>query len=547
MVLIMSRPVKHRKTGIYQFRKRVPDDLRSLVGKREEKASLGTRDAVEAKILHAHKLAEIEERWRMLRAGVLTLNEKQAVAISGEIYRKLIQDHGDNPSAMPRGYLLFDYARYQPTKVKITPLGTDAEGTKAMIEKVIANSEKQMKAFAEEFLTRKGLRLDEKSLKMVLAKIAQAVIQARRQVGRMADGDYSVDPEAGRFPPFELSGQKSCPGPTPDPRYHILEVFEKYAAEKKIAPASYIKWKPIIEKVAAEVPDCRDLTREWVIDWKDRLLTQGLSQIHVKDSYIAALKAVCTWGVANARLSVNPCANVTVSVPRKVVTRGNSFTDQEATKILSATLQPVPMKMSDGMRAARRWVPWLCAYTGARVGEISQLRKQDVQQHDGYWLLWITPEAGSTKDCHPRYVALHQHLIEQGFLEFVKAQKAGALFYDKSLARNADAKRPQHKKVGEKLCKWIRSDEVGVSDIRIQPNHGWRHTFKTKARRARMDVGARDYMQGHAPATEGEHYGEHSADVLAAEIAKLPRFEIVSPLLPSKGSPNKDHDASARR
>jgi hypothetical protein len=63
MILSMTRPSKHPKSGIYWFRKRVPDDLRNLIGKREEHFSLGTRDPSEAKRLHALKLAEVEERW----------------------------------------------------------------------------------------------------------------------------------------------------------------------------------------------------------------------------------------------------------------------------------------------------------------------------------------------------------------------------------------------------------------------------------------------------------------------------------------------------
>jgi hypothetical protein len=47
MVLAMSRPWKHPKTGIYWLRKGVPDDLREAVGKREEKFSLKTRDPLE--------------------------------------------------------------------------------------------------------------------------------------------------------------------------------------------------------------------------------------------------------------------------------------------------------------------------------------------------------------------------------------------------------------------------------------------------------------------------------------------------------------------
>ena len=44
-----------------------------------------------------------------------------------------------------------------------------------------------------------------------------------------------------------------------------------------------------------------------------------------------------------------------------------------------------------------------------------QLRKQDVRQVDGLWVLRITPEAGSVKTNEAREVVLHPHLIAQGF------------------------------------------------------------------------------------------------------------------------------------
>jgi hypothetical protein len=63
VTLSMTCPWKHPDRGYYWFRKRVPDNLRSLLGKREERFSLGTRDPSEAKRLHVLKLAEVEERW----------------------------------------------------------------------------------------------------------------------------------------------------------------------------------------------------------------------------------------------------------------------------------------------------------------------------------------------------------------------------------------------------------------------------------------------------------------------------------------------------
>jgi hypothetical protein len=74
MALSMSRPWKHPDSGFYWFRKRVPDDLRKLLGKSEERFSLGTRDPIDAKRLHALKLSEIEERWSNLRIGQRALS-----------------------------------------------------------------------------------------------------------------------------------------------------------------------------------------------------------------------------------------------------------------------------------------------------------------------------------------------------------------------------------------------------------------------------------------------------------------------------------------
>ncbi len=64
MVLAMSRLFKHPKTGVYYFRKAVPDDLRAIIGKREEKISLRTKTPADAKLAYAKIAAEVENRGR---------------------------------------------------------------------------------------------------------------------------------------------------------------------------------------------------------------------------------------------------------------------------------------------------------------------------------------------------------------------------------------------------------------------------------------------------------------------------------------------------
>jgi integrase len=102
--------------------------------------------------------------------------------------------------------------------------------------------------------------------------------------------------------------------------------------------------------------------------------------------------------------------------------RGKAFTPDEAAKILRASL---------GLDVAgKRWIPWVCAYSGARGGEICQLRGQDVRQIEGVWAMNLTPEAGSMKTGKARLVPLHEHLIEQGFLDYVTKCGNGPLFYN---------------------------------------------------------------------------------------------------------------------
>lgn len=79
---------------------------------------------------------------------------------------------------------------------------------------------------------------------------------------------------------------------------------------------------------------------------------------------------------------------------KQTTTRGKDLTDEETAAILRAANAPAGLRVKPKMAAARRWVPWLLAYTGARLGEMVQLRGQDVRQEGNVWTLNITPEAG---------------------------------------------------------------------------------------------------------------------------------------------------------
>lgn len=77
--------------------------------------------------------------------------------------------------------------------------------------------------------------------------------------------------------------------------------------------------------------------------------------------------------------------------------------------------------------------------------------------------------------------------------------------------------------MGERLARWVR-EEIGVTDPNVQPNHGWRHRFKTIARDVKMDREIADHIQGHAPRSVGDTYGEVTVRAIHREICLIPRF-----------------------
>jgi hypothetical protein len=61
---------------------------------------------------------------------------------------------------------------------------------------------------------------------------------------------------------------------------------------------------------------------------------------------------------------------------------------------------------------------------------------------------------------------------------------------------------------------------------RCAPNHGWRHRFKSVGRAAGIEALVLDVIQGHAPRSVGEDYGDVTASMIAEAIGKLPRIVI---------------------
>jgi integrase len=238
---------------------------------------------------------------------------------------------------------------------------------------------------------------------------------------------------------------------------------------------------------------------------------------------------VFAWAREERLITSNPFEGVRVTEPRRIKQREtDAFMPEEWGTILRAASTIDAPKTT--FQGAQRWVPWLCAYSGARPGEITQLRGMDIQKREHVNVMVLTPDAGTIKTRKARTVPIHHHLIDQGFLEFVKSRGKRPLFYDPAEQQGSsdptNPKRPRSVSVRQRLGDWVRT--LGIADRELKPNHAWRHTFKQIADRVGVSERTSDEITGHAHRTIGAKYGAPTVKDMAAALEKFPRYDIAS-------------------
>ncbi len=518
--------------GNYKARKRLPDDVREEYARRygpklEAKffvaASAGAHTA---KQQFREWDAEVVARIAAIRAERkgegIALTRQQARALAGEWYLWFTARY-------PTG----DLRKWEALRDQVHEALREAVG-EAVWERSDPdelwreNTELRKEVYpvlsdageTAQFLAMKGLTLNGEGRESFLYWLYDDLSTALRKLMRVAEGDYGSDKYARRFPKFEAADG----GETP------RQLFDKWTAARSPAQSTVETWSYVIDAMTAHFKDrsAASITPDEAQHWISSLLIGGKRLARtVKKNWITASKTVFGWAVEHKHLSRNPFTAVKVTVPQSVKLRETkAFRPEERRTILRAARAVTDTDTPD--KAARRWVPWLAAYTGARPGEITQLRGSDVVTQDGIPALRITPEAGSVKNRRTRLVPLHSHLLEQGFLEFVAERGSGPLFYNPVERRKAAAqskqKKPRSVQARQRLADWVRS--LGVTDRELSPNHGWRHSFKQIADRSGISERMSDYITGHAHKSAGAGYGAPTLEDMAEAIEKFPRYEV---------------------
>jgi integrase len=503
MSLKMPSPWKHPKTGMYWIRRRVPTHLVAAVGRTEEKLSLRTKDPVEAKRAFTRVMAEIEERWANLERGVHLLTPREAANMARPFYDGMIAEFRDQPLLQTRWDVEVGATCFAPPPIAASGmLDVDPREVKRSL------MEGWCRDFAKARLAATGSPANEANVTILARLICDALQAAALELVRLSRVNvFGRAPDWVSGPAQDSSHPSIVKKPVPS-----KEILDGWSTERKPNSKTLYSYERVLATFMGFVgeDDVTAVTQKHVAGWKAEMLAKGLSAKTIAASKLGAVRAIFQWATDNGVVHENPFAKVTISVKKKPGERRRGYSDEEASRVLRAAEKEAS--------AHRRWVPLLCAYTGARVSEISQLRKEDVVEHQGIWCLQLTPEAGSLKNASSeRTIPLHPRITEAGFLDFVEKQKAGPIFSEVPPDRFG----VRGGIMTKLISRWVR-DELKIDDPRVAPSHAWRHRFKTMCRRHGVSSDIGDALTGHTAKSVADSYGAYEVSALYRELCKLP-------------------------
>ncbi len=453
-----NRYLWFRDSAVIWFRMAVPSEYRSFVGKALIAESLGTTDVREARVRAGKRRAELLEGWGAVEPMPRrkpTREELEAFAV--EAGYDMVVEYGDARRKMLAGGNHAQWSRHEQ-RIAInsqTARRMAATGNASLVRDAadIIIADRQWD------LPRDGDGYGELCQLLMNARVAAAETDALR-----VNGDLEAEHPNTLVERVRKRGQtKSKPGET------LLEQFEKWAAErlekgrkrvdtvnqdrKKIEQfADFVgRDRAIASITAAEVFDYREILRDLPPKWASKKAFKGLSMHDAAKRAREQKMPFTSYTTVNSHLSVisplykwlakqpawvglvNPCDglfhdDVKGKNPRP------PFSTKALNTLLASPLftgflgegqehKPGEMQTDDW----RKWVLLATMFTGARVGEIAQLRIGDVHEDRGVWLVHIREEEAeglTTKNRKGHAVPLHSKLIAMGFIAFVERERA---------------------------------------------------------------------------------------------------------------------------
>lgn len=558
--------------GPWGLRRRVPDELRSIIGKREIWKSYGADSFAKAKLRHSREMAAVDAEFAKARltlarqrAGepvqqvakrviaVATEEDIRTVALAWFHKRDRKSEAEDLADLNPQPGLTADALPPDPDEMRVTLADDEADlaGPHGLHwgEKL-----------ARDALAEHGLRLPGGDLEALAARLFQrGAIEATHRSRQRWEGMAAVTP---RDPIFSTVTSASPPPPvSPHQGLTFAALCSAYLAAPErtgLAPKTKLKYQGMVrvfcdllgaDKRASTVTreDCRRAQAELLalpanaaqrypgMSCKraiEAAKRDGAPTLHPKSvgNYLGFLASVYGWAIREQLLSSsvgNPAAGLNAATP-KAVRSGKSrekprpFTQTELRAIFSAPLYTGCEDDERGYncpgdnrpRRGRFWVPLICLFTGMRLNEACQLQVADIIEVDGTHLFLVTVENDEDDD-GGNGKSLKTESSKRRVPVHSELIRIGFLDH---VAMQRDAGRSEvfpelprgkHGNHSDPFSKWFaRFRKQQGVTSRRAVFHSFRHTFRDRLRESEIPREIAEALSGWSDRRVSSEYGE---------------------------------------
>ena len=493
----MPTPYRPKGYATYYVRKAVPARLRASVGRRELKRSLQTSDPAEAKRRAPAVVSELQRIIDQTDQGyAFSYSDVRSLAA---LYRKERRQELLNIAARD-GWdcAQFDGAGLQAEQPIDDEQAIDGNPDDAAVAWGMAR--------LPAFTAKHGAAVP----KDWQAALARDLYLAERHALQDVRAERIGD---------ERPARAYDADPVVRPR-SMLELFKDYAKSRDLSPKTVSDWRRCV-RVFDTWLDGRppyDLASSDIYQYADDLLSgkatgRAMSSRSVNTVYLAAIARTFTYAVQRGRLASNPAQGVKLQATRaeRAQDTPRAYTDDEVAVLLAAA------RRQDS--AVKRWVPWLLAFTGARISEVLHARKADVRTEHGITYLAIAPEPGrflKTAESRRR-VPLHDALKAEGFMDYVASLSASDYLFPGDWS---DKQGDRSKTPGNAVRAMLRQ-AMPEHTGKVSPAHSFRHWLAASLRRYSVSDDVARELAGHAVRDAHAGYGRDDLATLNDAITRL--------------------------
>lgn len=554
------------------FSRAVPKRLWEVEGKKVIQFSLGTSDRAEARRLARRHSNELDERWEVVATP--------APPVSVDIHEPINFEALAVSVGFDRLWDILDR--------KAKNVGADDEAVEELLEVQRASHQKLVRRYnvgnlsdwepiADKLIAMQGegpAKGTDDYQKFVDA-IARVSIDAKGVFVRRHSGDLDAEPQS-----EIVRKTKAAQSQTAKQGESICELFEDYGrqlvATKRKRQAGVDQDRMVISLFAEFVGTSRSVhsitfgdAKEFVdalahlpTGLRKKKAYAGLSvqeaiekakrdgdksnSIITQQRYISTLSPFFKWLASERggrKVRENPFAGLHKDTSK--LKRANArppFTADQIRAIIESPL--FTGFLADGKEHIsgekladdwRKWIPLLCLFTGARIGEVAQLRVEDIYRDDGIWCVEFCHDEKTgqrTKSDRSRFVALHSTLLDIGFLEFVERQKE-RLRRDGNEQLFPEMKPGVRDQYGDDASAWWRDYLVAIG---VKPkkggdgfgSHSFRHTITDQLRAAgHLDNVIGAVILGHSTASVTSGYGQSRQGTAKLSKAMIDSVEFL--------------------